>query len=1212
MTFNEGDARAEDDGPRRAAVPPATAKCPVGVHAGSALLSTGRSHMITPKSKSLQGISDLTLLAPIKPGFISALETRTYETRVRHLMKALHALRLTSREYSPIRPFVDAAARIRTIHSLRLAVIDRKLLLAVTFDRPWEPYIRSIWEDIGGLLDVIFCNCENYPLASKHSFDEYMQWVRSTQVETGFFFSASPMTVDDLQYLKQIEQIHRDASGSWFDLQLAAAQATLKDPQQLAAAVADDPLNQPEIIKQGMLALSALHRLVDMYPPEADGEVLLRAAHELLGGLPRNLPAAVRRRFDAQLKWFEQTVPRPRRPELKIVDVDLHDVQSGILSKSEATHGCLLLLAIEEVASVVRFLTELAGEVTSESQCNRDSHVNIAFTHHGLCQLGLPAAQLAKFSQEFREGMEARSGLLGDVRGNHPRNWNLPECNWPEPPVPGSSLQRVELSMVHVVIHLGIQSPSSASEFDDPQYPLRGHVTSLIARMRGMTLLSIQAMRRRDPGHFGYVDGISQPLINQRPAPGSAYPNDVPLGDVLLGHPNRCDFARHDELLTNGSYLVVRKMRQHVEFFESHLQQEASRLAITPDELKAKMMGRTLSGGALANPNAPDCNDFTYAGDPNGTLCPLQAHARRANPRAAENVRIVRRGLSYGPAFDPANPTAGERGLMFLAYNARIAEQFEVIQRWIAGGNGTGIYSGDTDPLLGVPELGDPRTFRFQHQVQGRTALLHAKLTDESARPFVSLEWGLYLFVPSITGLRALLRQNSHSVDQPDVAAGEAVVQRLLALDREFGAGASSSWKAVLEDSESRARGEAANVWAAVRERHGGVLRTSYGVLVCSRELVMQVFANESQRYTATGYLERMSISLGEIYLGRDSGAEYDREAELTNAAIQSITKQEAFESTYRYTQAVLQQLIAAARELSKDAGSTRWELTLDIKELSDLVLARLCEEWFEVPDGKHIKPGGWRWDWNSADAPLCPGHFTAPSRFTFQPHPGDAPRRYAMLHGQSLRAAMNEFVAERRAPGKRPKGRLSKAMFAALPAKKDNDLLARNIVGVMMGFLPSVDGNLRASLFEWIEQRILWEVQHAYLTSSGATPYDKAIASIEQPLMNTMRLRPVPEVTWRRATAEHRLGNVEIQPRDLVVLAIVSATQEDRLRGDASDVYPIFGGNRRSAPKRPHACPAYDSGLGIMLGIVAGLLAAGPMRPTPAPLTVSFSGSLA
>ena len=103
------------------------------------------------KTKSLEGISDLTLLAPIRSGLIDGPDTRTYETRLRILLKTLNTLRVAAREYAPMRPFVDTIERIQTIHSFRLAIVGEadapKLLLAVTFDRPWEPYIRLIHRD---------------------------------------------------------------------------------------------------------------------------------------------------------------------------------------------------------------------------------------------------------------------------------------------------------------------------------------------------------------------------------------------------------------------------------------------------------------------------------------------------------------------------------------------------------------------------------------------------------------------------------------------------------------------------------------------------------------------------------------------------------------------------------------------------------------------------------------------------------------------------------------------------------------------------------------------------------------------------------------------------------------------------------------------------------------------------------------------------------
>ena len=126
------------------------------------------------KSKSLLGVTDLTLTAPLKSGLIPALDSRGYETRVRTLLKTLNALRISSLEAEQTPLIADAVDRIRALHSFRLAIVgedpQKRLLLSVAFDGGWEPYMRRIWRDLGPLLDVIFCNCEGYLTVSQPHF----------------------------------------------------------------------------------------------------------------------------------------------------------------------------------------------------------------------------------------------------------------------------------------------------------------------------------------------------------------------------------------------------------------------------------------------------------------------------------------------------------------------------------------------------------------------------------------------------------------------------------------------------------------------------------------------------------------------------------------------------------------------------------------------------------------------------------------------------------------------------------------------------------------------------------------------------------------------------------------------------------------------------------------------------------------------------------
>ena len=256
--------------------------------------------------------------------------------------------------------------------------------------------------------------------------------------------------------------------------------------------------------------------------------------------------------------------------------------------------------------------------------------------------------------------------------------------------------------------------------------------------------------------HFGFMDGTADPHIDPRKG-GVLYPNVVQLGEVLLGYSNAADEASNriwpangarnkevlEKFLKNGSFLVIRKLRQDRQVLEDIVEQAiATNRGLKRELLLAKMVGRwpegstddsknSIVGIALAtNKFGTDTNDFNFNGDEDklGMACPYLAHMRRANPRSqleaerplgARPPRIFRRGMSYGPTItlDSSKiPTQDSfkqnRGLMFMCYNASIGEQFEVVQRWLAGGNSSGAYSGQSDPLVGVPEPGRRRFFR--------------------------------------------------------------------------------------------------------------------------------------------------------------------------------------------------------------------------------------------------------------------------------------------------------------------------------------------------------------------------------------------------------------------------------------------------------------------------------------------------------------------
>ena len=1257
-------------------------------------------------TKSLGGTSDLTLLASIRPGLVPSLESVTYKTRVKRLLKALNVGRSSSHEYNLLRPFSDAVERVGRIHSVRVAVLEpeNKVLLAATFDGAWESYIRVLWQKVGSLLDVIFCNTEDYDCACENTFDVWVAWARRVQVETHFFYATPELSVQDVRYLRSAEGLLRRVPAV-SDLHGDAASLVVQSAEDAAWDAATGSGRQvEETVRQGLQALAFLYRLTDLYVPldavphddggdgedalEDDGRILRRAARDLLREfillsaqatvhLVLQSPG-VRARFGRQLDWLFAQPPAKSRPlpqplpgpgqATAIVD---KDIQGGILrSYDGVTHGCLLLLSLPDTAAAKSFLGKAAKLVTT----NADEHrlasgglvVNVALTSEGLRVLGASEAQLAYFSQEFREGMEARASVLGDYRFNHPRRWRLPPLNGAT-----GGAERVELSSVHIVIQLRGRGSD-----------VSGLVDAFVQRLgpTRATILAVEPMvRHLSDGkiveHFGFLDGDSQPRLDAPPS-GTRYPNQIHLGEVLVGYDNEADpapitapgeAAERLEWLRNGSYLVVRKLRQDVAALYAAAEAAApSRGTGTAkrDEVLAMMMGRRLDGDALAAPGRG--NDFDYAGDAKGSMCPFAAHIRRANPRESSaragqlpggrTPRLLRRGMSYGPRFDHERPdssvNAEERGLFFMTYNASISEQFEVVQRWLSGGNSTGVLSDQSDPFLGVARNGERRSFRFTPPGESPRciALDGGELMDD-AKPFVRLEWGSYLFVPSMTLLKTLATasKGGHAVEPPwSAAKGQALMPTTAsatsapsALTSEspphsargpLADARSEAWKVLLEDANANDDFTSASVLAAVRERHDGAISTPYGVLVADRRLLEHVLLDPERHYTVAGYHERMVASIGEIYLGLDrpaDGGEYEKQSKLTNEAIGKIGEAESFALARSLSRAVLSKFIDGAKQIPVPADASRWDLNLDATEVTDLVLVGLCQHWFGLPgeaaagaERPPIVPGRFRWDWKDDEPPTYPGHFTAPSRYLFQPNPGKLVASFGQRYGAALTAAAEKFLAPHRRQGTVPKtpdgvdAPLAAAVLASFPEPADGVAAARGLVGALMGFLPTVDGNLRLSLNEWLRDGSFWSLRIALRAAAGS-PYEKAKGVLDAPLRQAMLLRPSPGMIWRRATTDHTLGAGQCPVRrgQTVALSIASATQQslERSPQDPEAIYAIFGGNRAVAPHPTHACPGYHAAMGVLLGVLSAFLEVDEaMRPSNAPLAFTFEGPMA
>ena len=456
--------------------------------------------------------------------------------------------------------------------------------------------------------------------------------------------------------------------------------------------------------------------------------------------------------------------------------LDLADLQGNILyGYRSLRHGRFLFFTYETAQAGRDFLGRLLPLVTTARQhAHRaaqngklDCAVNVALSFAGLAALGLPRESLVSFPAPFQDGMRARAASLGDTGDEAPQNWDPP---WRD----GVPL----LVMVY-----GRTPDEVEAQCDAILRAAPGGVAQLGPAQDVAVLPSPDGQRRE---HFGFVDGLSNPAVEGFARDRDAgNPDDrggfrpVALGEFILGYPDEghetSEMPLPHLLGRNGTFLVARKLHQHVARFRRYVAEQAKLMAcILPqadqdnvtaqDYVAAKMIGRWKDGTSLvrspANAHAGDqMNSFGYGDDPEGARCPLGAHVRRAYPRDALGFgaivarrRLIRRGIPYGELLadgqfeDDRQP----RGIMFLAYNASIERQFEFVQQqWINAGDE--FEQGNlVDPITGSPR-GPNRLMIAGDARDGRPPFLCHGMPR-----FVSTRGGEYFFVPGLTALRLM------------------------------------------------------------------------------------------------------------------------------------------------------------------------------------------------------------------------------------------------------------------------------------------------------------------------------------------------------------------------------------------------------------------------------------------------------------------------
>lgn len=1161
------------------------------------------------QSQHLRKSTELLLIAPIKQGLVPVPYTMTYAVRLKTLLEGLFALRQVGVErfaglWEPIGPLET----VTTLHFVQWAILDEgtRLLLAVTFEGPWEAYIRGIVDNAGPFLDSIFCHCEGYSdgpesHATANGYDGFARWVRQHQVQVNFFHSAAPdISANDIAWLRKLDG-------------LRAAPHFARESAKLSVPIPGPPDDKEEYAKETTF-LQVLTAFFDLsgYFPAPDDVFLQQAASRQLELLsPGKQPPEKQQEGAVQDAWTwygKYVLPLQKTPRKAIAVARIQareTIQGNILTGYEGmVDGRLVFLQFQSPEAGAQFVDTF--QPTSERATDareRDAFAkNIALTFAGFKSLGL--GDLEDLPEEFREGMEERAPMLGDVGVNHPYYWERPlaggVANAP-------TTARVDLSTIDAVVTFQWREGAGANADRE---------VANLARP-GVRILAIQNLQRKVTrggtfvAPFGFADGLSQPVPRAQGYDSRGVPRDqVALGELLLGYENArgetLQYAQPD-VFRNGSFLAMRKIRQDVPGFDAYLAARAGapRGPATAEELAGKIMGRSRNGEplALGAPKGPT-NDFDYTKDEEGRGCPLAAHVRRANPRVTATPnreatpRILRRGFSY-------HDDASDEGIVFMAYCASLGSQYEVIQKWVNGGNSTGTYGGQVDPMSGVPGIADT-SYVYVEETTGKVVEV-----PMPARPLLSLKWGLYLFAPSTHGLTAIAKLANEAASPKKVAppaagkrpfsgaaahpedlilaAGRAALEQVDALDP---ATALDRWRAWIEEVDETTQKAAGAVFTALRAK-SGFEPTPYGILLSRKKESLDLFADRD--YSVCEYGRRMTRSFGLLILGQDPGNGYEASSRAPNKFVSAITRKEAYEIALEVGRKVLQ----GALRVVQPGPPAKSRRIADLGVWADRAFCEVVEQCFGFPDESVMRKGGTAQ--MSGLSPCCPDDFRAVSGYIFEAQPTDAQAQVALGRGALIAGAGAAFAKARREAldkGEAPQRTLMDTLLAERYMDGDLDATSRAWIGAVNGFTVPTGESFERIVGAWLETGAFWRLQEAYAALPDKTSLDflqqeKTEGFLAKAVIEAFQMAPVPFALHRRVKANREVGAGVVATPDTAVVVLTTSVGQELLDAKKLEYAALFGGEFVAA-KPPgsavHACPGREMALGVIMGLAAAV----------------------
>ncbi|KAF8151771.1 peroxidase TAP [Crassisporium funariophilum] len=475
--------------------------------------------------------------------------------------------------------------------------------------------------------------------------------------------------------------------------------------------------------------------------------------------------------------------------------LDLKNIQGDILSGLPKKTQYYIFFDILDVTKFRSDLRKLVPIVKTVAQVLKDRKdiedhkkqklpgliplvgVNISFSHLGFVKLGIDDSTLAVAgdTDPFKVGQKQDAiANLGD-----PKKSDGTTPDWDDSflqdlhgviLISGESHATIEKKKLEVEAIFDVKTPKAS-------------IKEVIA-IRG----DVRPGDQDGHEHFGFLDGISNPVVNGFDTVINPGPKTVDPGVVVTGHTGDNDRSGNPvtraDWAVDGSFLAFRYLFQQVPEFDDYLKthpltKDGNGKDLTPEEgselLGARIVGRWKSGAPIdITPFEDDPklavdptrnNNFSFHGEINSQLrCPFAAHVRKTNPRddlevpppptgsiSVQKNRIMRRGVQFGPEVTKEEKAAAKtqhsRGLLFACYQTNIQNGFQFLQHsWANNSNfppfETQAEAPGLDPLIG----------------QGVRAMSGLDpLNEQTVLPFPEFiipRGGEYFFSPSLKGLK--------------------------------------------------------------------------------------------------------------------------------------------------------------------------------------------------------------------------------------------------------------------------------------------------------------------------------------------------------------------------------------------------------------------------------------------------------------------------